>query len=115
VLPDLPESFAGRAVRHGDADYDALRRVANGNIDGRPALILRPISAADVVDALGYARRTGRPLAVRSGGHSGAGHGTVDDGIVVDVRDLRTIEIDEVDGTAWVGAGLTAGEVCEAA
>ena len=57
-----------------------------------------------------FARESGLPLAVRSGGHSGAGHGTTDGGIVLDVRDITTLEVDAVRRTAWAGAGMTAGE-----
>ena len=105
--------FAGRTVDPGAADYDALRLVANGAVDRRPALILRPRTAADVALAIAHARQSGLPLAVRSGGHSGAGHSTTDGGIVIDLRDMKALEIDEAANAVWAEAGLTAGEVTE--
>ncbi|WP_454049300.1 FAD-binding oxidoreductase [Cellulomonas sp. Marseille-Q8402] len=113
-VDQLRARVSGRVVDPGDPDYDALRVVVLGGVDPRPALIVRPADDADVAAAVGFAREHGLPLAVRSGGHSGAGHGTVDDGLVVDLRDLRAVDVD-VDGrSAWVGAGATAGEVTAA-
>jgi hypothetical protein len=114
AVDDLRARLGGRVVAPSDPDYDALRVVVLGGVDPRPALIVRPADDADVVAAVTFARDRGLPLAVRSGGHSGAGHGTVDDGLVVDLRDLRAVDIDVEDRTAWVGAGATAGEVTAA-
>jgi FAD/FMN-containing dehydrogenase len=100
----------GRVIGPEDADYDAARAVFSGGIDRRPAIIVRVADAADVARVIALARETGLELAVRSGGHSGAAHGVVDDGIVLDVRDLRDLDIDVEGRTAWAGAGLTAGE-----
>jgi len=110
----LRARFSGRVVVPGDPDYDALRVVVLGGVDPRPAVIARPRHDADVAAAVTFARDTGLPLAVRSGGHSGAGHGTVDDGLVIDLRDLTGLDIDVEGRTAWVGAGLTAGAVTAA-
>jgi len=109
-ISELRESFQGRVVAPGDSDYDEVRTVFLGDIDRRPAVIIRAADAADVARAIALARETGLPLAVRSGGHSGAGHSTVDDGIVLDVRELKTLEIDTDGRTAWAGSGLTAAE-----
>ncbi|HEY8437816.1 MAG TPA: FAD-binding oxidoreductase [Candidatus Limnocylindrales bacterium] len=104
----------GRVIVPGDADYDAARTIMYGGFDPRPAVIVRVADAADVPAVIAVARESGLELAVRSGGHSNAGHSTVAGGIVLDVRDLRDLEID-VDGrTAWAGAGLTAGDVSTA-
>jgi FAD/FMN-containing dehydrogenase len=111
----IPETFRGEVVRPGDPAYDDLRQVVAGNIDRRPVVILRPVDASDVATAVAVARESGLPLAVRCGGHSGAGHSAVDDGIVLDVRNLRTLEIDPEGKSAWAGAGLTAGEYTVAA
>jgi len=75
---------------------------------------VRVADAADVARAVRYARETGSELAVRSGGHSGAGHGTTDGGIVIDLRDMKAIEVDVEGRTAWAQTGLTAGEVAVA-
>ena len=112
--PDFAAGFAGSVIAPGHADYDQLRAVALGGIDGRPAFILRPRTAADVARAVDLARETGAPLSVRSGGHSGAGHSTNRGGIVIDLREMKKLEIDETTKTAWAETGLTAGEVSEA-
>jgi FAD/FMN-containing dehydrogenase len=105
----LGGEFRGRVVGPADADYDALRAVMAGGIDRRPAAIVRVADARDVARAIALARDTGLELAVRSGGHSGAGHGTTEGGIVIDLRDLDALDIDIEGRTAWAGAGLTAG------
>jgi FAD/FMN-containing dehydrogenase len=114
LLPDFTSSFSGRAVGPDHADYDNLRAVVMGGVDRRPALIVRPRTAADVARAIRLAADAGVALAVRSGGHSGAAHGSNDGGIVIDVRDLNGLEIDAAARTAWAGTGLTAGEVSAA-
>lgn len=110
----LRARFSGRVVEPGDPDYDALRVVVLGGVDPRPAVIARPRDDADVAAAVAFARDSGLPLAVRSGGHSGAGHGTVDDGLVIDLRDMRAVDVDPEARTAWVEAGATAGETTAA-
>ena len=105
----------GRVTAPGDPSYDADRTVVLGGVDPRPALIVRVADADDVRTVIGLARNTGLDLAVRSGGHSGAAHGTADGGIVLDVRDLDDLQIDETARTAWAGSGLTAGEYTSAA
>ena len=109
-IPDLRTAVAGSVITPDYDGYDKARTVVMGNIDRRPKVIGRPANADDVARVVTLARETGLPLAVRSGGHSGAGHSVVDDGIVLDLRDLKALDID-VDGrTAWAEAGLTAGE-----
>ena len=104
----------GRVVTPSDADYDALRRVMDGGSDRRPAVIARVADADDVATVIRSARDSGLELAVRSGGHSGAGHSTTDGGIVLDLRELNAVEIDVRGRTAWVGSGATAGAVTAA-
>ena len=99
----------GRVLAPGDDGYDQARVVALGGIDRRPAVIVRVVDTADVREVIALARATGLELAVRAGGHSGAGHSVVDAGIVLDVRDLVALEIDAEERTAWAGAGLSAG------
>jgi FAD/FMN-containing dehydrogenase len=93
-----------------DPDYDEDRIVMYED-EARPAAIVRPADAAEVARVVDVARETGAELAVRSGGHSGAGHGTSDGGIVLDLERLKGFEIDLDARTAWAGTGLTAGEV----
>jgi FAD/FMN-containing dehydrogenase len=109
-IPELRSSLAGRVIAPDDADYDAARTVFVGGIDRRPAVIVRAADDADVARVLAVARGTGLELAIRSGGHGSAGHGVSDGGIVLDLRDLRELDIDLESRTAWAGTGLTAGE-----
>jgi FAD/FMN-containing dehydrogenase len=104
----LGETLRGRTISPGDAGYDEARTVFSGDIDRRPVLIARPADADDVARVIVFAREQGLPLAVRSGGHGI--HSSTDDGMVLDVRDLRGLEIDAPARTAWAGTGLTAGE-----
>ncbi len=96
-------------IAPGDVDYDRARTVSYG-IDRRPAAVVRARSTADVSRVVRLAREHGLELAVRSGGHSPAGHGTTDGGIVLDLAGLKGLDIDARRRTAWAGAGLTAGE-----
>jgi FAD/FMN-containing dehydrogenase len=113
-VDDLRTRFSGRVVQPDDPEYDALRVVVLGGADPRPAVIARPLDDADVAAAVAFARDAGLPLAIRSGGHSGAGHGSVDGGLVVDLRDMRAVDVDPGDRTAGVEAGATAGETTAA-
>ena len=109
-IADLRETIAGRVITADDPDYDQARAVTLGGIDSRPAAIVRVANAPDVAQAIALARSTGLELAVRSGGHSGAGHGTTDGGLVIDVSDMKGLDVDVEGRTAWAGSGLTAGE-----
>ena len=110
----LASALRGRVVTRKDADYDELRAVALANFDEHPAAVIRVANAADVAAVINFARATDLPLAIRSGGHSTVGGSGVTDGIVMDLRDLNAIDIDESNKTAWIGSGLTAGEVSAA-
>jgi FAD/FMN-containing dehydrogenase len=113
ALEQLRDGFTGRVIGPDEQDYDDLRMVM-APIDRRPLAIARPSDASSVADTIEFASEAGLPIAVRSGGHSGAGHGVLDDGIVIDLRDMRSLEIDAEGLTATVEPGLTAGEVTEA-
>src|SRR5687768_7454508 len=108
---DALGGFRGTLVEPADAGYDAARAVYNAMIDRRPALIARAAGADDVTRAVTHARESGLPLAVRGGGHNGAGLGTVDDGIVLDLGAMRGIDVDPLARTVRVGGGCTWGEV----
>ena len=110
----LRSELTGSVTLPGDPDYDAMRSVANGAIDRRPGAIARVADARDVASVIAFALGSGLELAVRSGGHSGVGHGTTDGGIVLDVRDLTDIDMDVARRTAWAGSGLTAGALTTA-
>ena len=94
-------------ITRGDATYDDDRSLFNSMVDKRPAVIAKCASARDVVEALELAARERYPIAVRAGGHSVAGMSSNDDGIVIDVRPMKHIEIDAAAMTARVGAGVT--------
>src|SRR5947208_16088944 len=104
-------AFNGLLVGPEDAGYGEARSVYNAMIDRRPALIARPGSPTAVAQLVGFARNHGLPLAVRGGGHNGAGLGTVDDGVVIDLSLLRDIQVDPQARTVRVGGGCTWGEV----
>jgi FAD/FMN-containing dehydrogenase len=110
LIDGLRDGLNGQVITPDDPDYDRARMVFPGGIDRRPAVIVRPVDVAGVARVIGCARQSGLPFAIRSGGHSGAGHGTTDGGIVLDLRSMATVEVDAVQRTAWAGAGMTAGE-----
>jgi FAD/FMN-containing dehydrogenase len=111
ALTAPPGSFRGELIRPGDPSYDEHRKVWNGSIDRSPAAIARCANTQEVVDAVGLARDSGLPTAVRCGGHSFPGASTCDDGLVIDLSRMKGIEIDPEAGTARVEAGVLLGEL----
>jgi FAD/FMN-containing dehydrogenase len=105
----LRSALDGRVFAPDSAGYDAERAVYFKGFDRRPTAIVRAANAADVAVVIDVARELGLELAVRGGGHSMAGHGTSDGGIVLDMSALRSLEIQPRARTAWAGGGLTAG------
>ncbi len=105
---------AGRVIVPNDSDYDAARATFYGGVDKRPAAIVRVTGVEDVRRAIAAARDDGLELAIRSGGHSIAGHSTTDAGLVIDLRDMSRIIIDAERRTAWVETGATALQVTDA-
>ena len=114
-IPELRAVLNGRVISPEDADYAMVRAVFYGARSRRPALIVRVADATDVSHVVSLARVRGLELAVRSGGHSLAGHSTTDGGIVIDLSDMKGLEIDVARRTAWAETGLTAGEYTAAA
>src|SRR6266508_4527832 len=114
-VPQLRKDFNGRVIAPGDPDYDRARTTFYGGIDRHPAVIIRVKDADEVAGVISLARETGLPLAVRSGGHSVVGHCVTEGGIVLDLSDMRDLQIDVEGRTAWAEAGLTAGEYATAA
>ena len=115
VIARLRAELTGRLLTPTDAEYEPARVVADGRMDKHPAAIARVANAADVAAVISIVRDSGLELAVRSGGHDGAGHSTTEGGIVLDVRDLKELVIDPERRTALCGSGLTAVEVSAAA
>lgn len=95
----------------GSPGYDETRRVWNGAIDRRPAVIVRCTSATDVSEAIGHARQHGLPIAVRGGGHSIPGLSVCDDGLVVDLQPMKHIEVDLEAGVVTAGPGVVWAEL----
>ncbi|MFW6034214.1 MAG: FAD-binding oxidoreductase, partial [bacterium] len=109
------QSAVSRVVTPDDPGYDTARTVVAAQVDRRPTAIVQPVDDAEVGRVVTLAREAGVPLAVRSGGHSLAGHGVVDDGIVLDLGAMRGLDIDPASRTAWAEAGVTTGAYTKAA
>jgi FAD/FMN-containing dehydrogenase len=107
LVDELRRGFAGVVLEPRDPGYDAARQSFNAMIDRRPAVIAQPADAAEVVRAVRFARDHDLPIAVRGGGHSVAGHGLNDDGLVVDLRRLRHVAVDPPRRRASAGGGAT--------
>lgn len=111
AIQGLAEHIKGSVIAPGDPAYDDVRTVWNSMHDRRPAVIVRVAETQDVVTALRFARAHDLPLAVRGGGHSVAGNGTVADGLVVDLRDMRAVSVDQVGRVVAVDGGATLGDM----
>ena len=103
----LARSLHGPLITADHAEYDQVRRVWNKQFDRHPELVVRAANALDVAHAIRHARQHGLPLAIRSGGHSLAGFGSVDGGVVLDLARLTNVSIDPQTQTAWVQPGAT--------
>jgi FAD/FMN-containing dehydrogenase len=111
AMARLRAQVRGALVEPDDPAYDDARRVYNAMIDRAPRLILYCADAADVMAAVTFARDHDLPLAIRSGGHNGAGLGVVDDGLVIDLSAMNGIRVDPQARTVRVEAGATWGDV----
>jgi len=114
VISQLRAAIKGQVITPDDTTYDKARTGFYGGFDARPAVIARPVDAADVSAVVSIARDSDTELAVRSGGHSVAGHSTSEGGIVLDLSAMKALDIDVQGQTVWAEAGLTAGEVLSA-
>jgi len=111
AVAELERSFRGQVLRPVDVGYDEHRRVWNGSINRFPALIARCAGVADVRAAIRFARQTGLPAAVRSGGHSFPGLSVCNDGIVIDLGSMKGIRVDPEARTVRVQAGALLADV----
>jgi FAD/FMN-containing dehydrogenase len=114
AITALHSHVRGRVIGPEHEDYDRARSLFYGGFDRRPAAVARVADVEDVRRVVSFAQEHGLPLAVRGGAHSAAGHSVPDDALVIDLRELRDMQIDDGAGTAWAGTGLTAAEVTAA-
>ena len=113
-ISDLRANLNGNVIAPDDPGYDDARRVFFTGFDRRPAAIVRVADASDVSRVVNVARETGAELAVRGGGHSRAGFGTSEGGIVLDLSEMNAVEIDAEGRTAWAQTGIAAGDYTKA-
>lgn len=106
LMPDLRARFRGALLRPGEEGYEESRRVWNGAIDRRPALIARCAGADDVQEALRFARERDLPVSVRGGGHGVAGHAVCDDGVMIDLSLMKAVSVDPAARVARAAGGL---------
>ena len=112
---ELQEGFSGQVLTPASPGYDEARRVHNGLIDKRPALIARCLSTADVVDAVGFAGRHDLEVSVRGGGHNVAGRAVTDGGLMIDLAPMKGMHVDPSRRTARAQGGVTLREYNRAA
>ena len=108
---ELGASFGGQLLKPADPGYEEARKVHNGLVDKRPALIARCRGVADVVDAVRLATRLGLEVAVRGGGHNVAGRATIDGGVMIDLSLMKGIHVDAVGKTVRAQGGAIWGEI----
>lgn len=113
-IPRLRAEVKGSVIAPEEAGYDEARTVFYGGFDFRPAAIVRVADTDDIARVITLARETGLELAVRGGGHSVAGHSSAEGGIVLDLKNMKALHVDETGRTAWAEAGLTAAEYTNA-
>src|SRR5262245_5728226 len=107
----LEPGFGGTLVDRRHPEYDRVRRVWNGLVDRRPALVACCSSVADVVEAVRVAAEHRPPVSIRAGGHQVAGSAVCDDGLVIDLSAMKGVHVDPASRTARVQAGVTVGEL----
>jgi FAD/FMN-containing dehydrogenase len=106
TLDQIAPTFSGRLLQPADAGYDEARRVHNGLIDKRPAIIARCHGTADIADAVKLARSMNLEIAVRGGGHNVGGRGTVDGGLMIDLAPMQGIYVDAAKRTVRAQGGV---------
>ncbi len=105
------QALRGELIGRSDPQFDSARKLYNAMIDKRPLLIARCADVADVIVAVNFARDNSLALAIRGGGHSGPGLGSVDDGLVIDLSKMKDLRVDPAARTVRVGPGCTSGDV----
>ena len=115
TIRDFRTAMRGALITPSDVNYDEARKVYNAMIDKHPALIAQCADTADVIAAINFGRKNHLTIAVRGGGHNGAGLGICDDGLVVDLSRMKGIRVDPQQHTVRVEGGCTWGDVDHAA
>jgi FAD/FMN-containing dehydrogenase len=110
TIAQLREQVRGDVVTPDDAGYEDARKVYNAMIDRRPGVVVRPANVEDVIAAVNFARESSLDLAVRGGGHSVPGFGTVDEGVVIDLSRMRGVRVDPETQRARAEGGATWGD-----
>lgn len=110
-IDQLKARLRGELIQPSDPAYEAARKVHNGMIDKRPALIAKCVDVADVIACVNFARETGTLLAVRGGGHNAGGLGICDGGLVADLSRMKGIRVDPAGRTVRAEGGCTWGDV----
>jgi FAD/FMN-containing dehydrogenase len=106
ALQDLATGFRGELIRPGDGAYDVARRVHNGMVDKHPALIARCLETSDVADAVRFARESGLEISVRGGGHNVAGRAVTDGGAMIDLSQMKRVQVNPEERTARAQGGV---------
>jgi FAD/FMN-containing dehydrogenase len=110
TIAELRQRVRGELITADDAGYEEARKVNNAMIDRRPSVIVRCAGTEDVMAAVDFARENGLDLAVRGGGHSVPGFGTVDDGVVIDLSAMRAVRVNTMEQRAHAQGGATWGD-----
>jgi FAD/FMN-containing dehydrogenase len=111
VLEELRSAVGGNVLVPGDETYDDARAVWNAMIDRRPAVIVRCSGADDVIAGVVFAGKHQLPVAIRGGGHNVAGHAVCDDGVMIDLSEMRSVQVDPERRRARVAGGATRRDV----
>nr|MDZ8003366.1 FAD-binding oxidoreductase [Nostoc sp. DedSLP05]MDZ8100880.1 FAD-binding oxidoreductase [Nostoc sp. DedSLP01] len=115
LFNDLAALLTGQLVLHEDAGYEQVRQLWNGRVKTQPAAIARCLTVEDVIHTVRWTRAHGLPLSVRGGGHDFAGRALAQNGIAIDLSQMKAVTIDPDKRTAYVQGGATAGDLIEAA
>jgi FAD/FMN-containing dehydrogenase len=111
VVERFGSGLRGGLLRPGDSAYEEARKIWNGLIDKRPALIARCAGVGDVIDSVNFARENDLLVAVRGGGHNVAGNAVCDGGLVIDLSPMRGIRVDPERRTVRAEGGVTLGDL----
>jgi FAD/FMN-containing dehydrogenase len=111
TIANFAQNLRGRLIQPGDADYDECRALYNGMIDKKPRLIARCADAADVITAVNFGRDNDLLTAIRGGGHNGPGLGSCNDGLVIDLSQMKGVHVDSKNKTVRVEPGCSSADV----